>query len=104
MVNVKEGFFSIMINETTTVSKSKEIASKQQVSELILSRQTSEVFLNLFYDSDILNIFLNNKVKYQNYNRLQIIFDDTSKILLIKERTIKDLNVKNIELESKIKK
>jgi hypothetical protein len=32
------------------------------------------------------------------------MLDDTYKILLIKARIIEDLNAKNIELESKIKK
>jgi hypothetical protein len=97
-----------VIDETTTMSKSKEIESKQQASESVSSRQTSEVFLNLFYDgdkydSDVLNISLNNKVKCQNCDRLQIMLDDTNKILLIKKRTIEDLNAKIIKLESKIK-
>jgi predicted nucleic acid-binding Zn-ribbon protein len=65
--------------------------------------QTNEVFLNPFYDSDVFNISLNNKVKYQNYDRLQTMLDDINKILPIKERTIEDLNVKIIKLESKIK-
>jgi hypothetical protein len=32
------------------------------------------------------------------------MLDDTNKILLIKERIIEELNTKNIELESKVKK
>jgi hypothetical protein len=42
--------------------------------------QTNEVFLNPFYDSDVFNISLNNKVKYQNYDRLQTMLDDINKI------------------------
>jgi uncharacterized protein YaaR (DUF327 family) len=45
----------------------------------------------MFYDSDISSISLNNKVKCQNCDRLQTMFDDTNKILLIKERTIEEL-------------
>jgi hypothetical protein len=108
VVNDKESFSPIVIDETTTVSKNKEMESKQQVSRTNSSRQTNEIFLNSFYDSneydsDVLSISLNNKVKCQNYDMLQIMFDDENKILLIKERIIEDLNVKVIELESKIK-
>jgi hypothetical protein len=93
VVNDKESFSPIVIDETTTVSKNKEMESKQQVSGTNSSRQTNEIFLNSFYDSneydsDVLSISLNNKVKCQNYDMLQIMFDDENKILLIKERII----------------
>jgi hypothetical protein len=37
------------------------------------------------------------------FHRLQTMLDDINKILLIKEIIIEKLNVKNIELKSKIK-
>jgi hypothetical protein len=42
-------------------------------------------------------------VKYQNCDILQTMLDYTNKILLIKERTLEELNIKNIELESIVK-
>jgi hypothetical protein len=53
------------------------------VSGSISSRQTNEAFLNLFYDSDeydsdVSSISSNNKVKYQNYDGLQTMLDDTN--------------------------
>jgi hypothetical protein len=108
IVNAKECFFLIVIDEITTVFKNKEIESKQQVSRSISSRQINKVLLNLFYDSDeynsdVLNISLNNKVKCQNYDKLQTIFDDINRILLIKDIIIEELNLKVIKLEYKVK-
>jgi hypothetical protein len=48
-------------------------------------------------------MYLNNEVIHKCNDKLQSIFVDTNKILLIKERTIKELNAKNIEFESKDK-
>jgi hypothetical protein len=44
---------------------------------------------------------LSSEVIHDSNKILQTMLDDKNKILLIKERTIKKLNVKIIELESK---
>jgi hypothetical protein len=42
-------------------------------------------------------------LKYQNYDKLQLMLDETNRVLLIKEKLIEDLNAKIIEIGSKIK-
>jgi hypothetical protein len=114
VVNAKEGFFPIVIDETATLSKNKKLVSKQQESASTSSSSGNKVYLNHFYDSDecvevdssVMNdssLCLKNIVTCHNYDRLQSMLDEVSKTSLKKERIIDELNAKIIELGSKVK-
>jgi len=77
MVNDKESFSPIVIDETTTVSQNKEMTSEQQKNASTSSSNENKIYLNHFYDSDECveidssindsSIFLKNIMTCENY-------------------------------------
>jgi predicted RNase H-like nuclease (RuvC/YqgF family) len=49
------------------------------------------------------SLYLKNEFIIDKNNRLESLFDERNKVLLTKERIIEDLNVKILELDSKLK-
>jgi hypothetical protein len=49
------------------------------------------------------SLFLRNDLIIESNNRLDLLLDEKNKAILVKEKTIEDLNVKILELESKVK-
>jgi hypothetical protein len=47
-------------------------------------------------------IYLNDEIKYQNCDRLQKLFDEANKVIIIREKLIGDLNAQIIEIRSKV--
>jgi hypothetical protein len=95
-----------------TLSKNKELNSKQQVSTSTFSNSKNEVYLNFFCDSDESDdddcvtvndssLSLRNKLIVGINARLESLLDKRNSALLTKEKYIMDLNIKILKLESK---
>jgi hypothetical protein len=96
-----------------TISKNKELESKQQAIIFTTLNGKNEIYLNLLCESDesddddcnVVNdssLSLRNDLIIDLNDRLDSLLDEKNNSLLAKEKIIENLNVKILELESKV--
>jgi hypothetical protein len=104
---------TVQLLRNISISKNKELESKQQASAPTSSNGKTEVYLNLFCDSgesddddcDAVNdssLSLRNDLIIDTNDMLDSLLDERNNALLVKEKIIEYSNVKILELESKV--